>query len=392
MSIVNRRASPVAAGEELGPPVVPLTQPSSPLRRFWSAANLTREPGRPGSTLLRHTVLSGVAFFLLTALTANLQPFDNFLVALIAAYLCAAAGLTVLVGQNGQLSLGHGAIMAVGAYSVALMQIMFGRRGLDTAGWSIFASFSVGILAALVVGLIVGVAAARLRGPYLAGVTLAFALIVQPITQYFRETFNGDQGLAFNVPDKPAALGPVFRPDQWNTWIAGGAAILVMLLLANLGRSRIGRNFRAVRDDEIAARLCGIHVARTRVLAFVVSAGAAGLAGGVLAMLQLNAQPGAYGLNVSLFLFVAIIIGGLGSLSGAVWGAVAIALLPQLTKFIGEQFNSSPALTERLNGNLAQMIFGVALIIVMIAAPGGVQGLLNRVRRWSVARIRGARR
>ena len=128
-------------------------------------------------------------------------------------------------------------------------------------------------------------------------------------------------------------------------------------------------------------------------LAFVVSAAVAGLSGALLAILARNALPGSYNINISLFLFLAIIIGGLGSLTGAIWGSILITLLPELTRNIGQMFNTSPALTERLNGNLAQAIFGTVLIVTMIVAPGGVQGLLYRVRRWSGALMnRGARR
>jgi branched-chain amino acid transport system permease protein len=333
-----------------------------------------------------------VAFFLLTAVSANISSFNNYLVSEIAGYLCAVAGLTILIGQNGQLSLGHGAIMGVGAFTVALMQLKFADSGDDTKTWSIFVSLAVAVLVSVVVGLVIGVAAARLRGPYLAGITLAIALTVDPIANYFHSLFNGDQGKSFTVPDPPASLGPYFRADMWATWVAGGGAIVAMLFLANLTRSRIGRNFRAVRDDEVAARLSGIHVARTQVIAFVVSSATAGLGGGLFAMLQLGAQPSAYSIQVSLYLFLAIVIGGLGSLTGAVWGAIAITLLPEVTKNIGQDFNSTPEMLNRLNGNLSLAIFGIALIVIMIAAPGGVQGLLYRVRRWSGALLRGTRR
>lgn len=395
MSIDNRPQAPAApalAGEELPPPAAPAPGQSTPLGRFWAIASLSQFPGRRGNTLLRHAIYFAIGFFLLTAVSANISSYNNYLFSEIAGYLCATAGLTVLIGQNGQLSLGHGAIMAVGAYSVALTQIMFEHRKMDQQGWTIFASLGVGVLAAVVVGLVIGVTAARLRGPYLAGLTLVLALTVQPLASYFRETFNGDQGLSFSVPEQPAALGPLFRPEQWATWIAGGAALLVLLFLANLGRSRIGRNFRAVRDDEIAARLSGIHVARTQIAAFVVSAAAAGLGGGIFAMLQLNAQPGAFGLQISLFLFLGIIIGGLGSLTGAIWGAIVITLLPELIRNVSDSFHLNAQMLNRLNGNLAQAIFGIALIVIMIVAPGGVQGLLYRVRRWSSVLIRGARR
>jgi ABC-type branched-subunit amino acid transport system permease subunit len=392
MTIEDKQATPIAAGEELPRPFVPVTQSVPPLQRFWSAANVGFTPGRRGSTLLRHAIYAIIAFLLLTALAANLSSYDNYLLAEMAGSLCAIAGLTVLIGQNGQLSLGHAAIMAIGAYGVAEMQTYFDNHNLSRATWTIFVSLGVGVLAATVVGLAIGLVAARFRGPYLAGVTLALALVIEPLSNYFRSTFNGDQGLSFGVPDPPASLGAAFRLDMWQVWIAGGCAILVLLFLANLTRSRVGRNFRAVRDDEVAARLSGIHLARTQITAFVVSAACAGLGGGVFAMLQLNAQPGAFGLQVSLYLFLAIIVGGLGSLTGAVWGAILITILPEWTKNIGGVFNTSPAITQRLNGNLALALFGAALVVIMIAAPGGVQGLLYRVRRWSAALLRGNRR
>jgi branched-chain amino acid transport system permease protein len=394
MSTTDKQQAPGrhAAGEELPPAFVPVTTQESFLRRFWEAANLSSTPGRPGSTLLRHLVAALIGFFIVTAIAVQLSTYNNYLFAEIAGSLCAAAGLTVLIGQNGQLSLGHGAIMAVGAYGVALTQLAFADKGWDSETWSIFVSLGVGVVAAVIVGLVVGLAAARLRGPYLAGITLALALVVQPVTTYLPDIFNGDQGKSFTVPDYPASFGPAFRQDEWSVWIAGGGALLVLLFLANLGRSRIGRNFKAVRDDEIAAQLSGIRVARTQITAFVISAAAAGLGGGLFAMLQFNAQPGAFGLQVSLYLFLAIIIGGLGSLTGAVWGAIAITLLPELTKNIGQDFNSSADMLNRLNGNLSLAIFGVALIIIMIVAPGGVQGLLYRVRRWSGELFKNARR
>jgi branched-chain amino acid transport system permease protein len=392
MTIEHKQATPVSAGEELPAPFVPVTQSVPPLQRFWSAANIGFTPGRRGSTLLRHAIYAIIAFLLLTALAANLSSYHNYLLAEMAGNLCAVAGLTVLIGQNGQLSLGHAAIMAIGAYGVALTQTYFDNHNMDQATWTIFVSLGVGVFAAIVVGLAVALVAARFRGPYLAGITLALALVIEPLSNYFSKTFNGDQGLSFGVPDPPKSLGPAFRGDMWSVWVAGGCAILVLLLLANLTRSRTGRNFRAVRDDEVAARLAGIHVARTQITAFVVSAAMAGLAGGVFAMLQLNAQPGAFGLQVSLYLFLAIIVGGLGSLTGAVWGAILITVLPELTRNIGDVFNTTPAITQRLNGNLALALFGAALVVIIIVAPGGVQGLLYRVRRWSGALLRGTRR
>ncbi|MFI5844287.1 branched-chain amino acid ABC transporter permease [Catenuloplanes sp. NPDC051500] len=311
------------------------------------------------------TIVSAVA---LLGLTYLLPSFQNYQLATVAAYLCATAGLTVLTGLCGQLSLGHGALMATGAYTVALMQEAFGSLPL---------SLAAGVLTTTLAGAVIGLAAARLRGPYLAGVTLAVAVVVPGIATMFHDVLGGDQGLTFYLAPPP--FGYDFPFERWQAWIALAAALLTMLLLGNLAASRYGRAFRAVRDDEIAAQLSGLHVARTQILAFVVSAAGAGLGGGVLAVLALSVSPGAFSLTLSLFLVMAIVVGGLGSLAGAVWGAILLVALPDLTARITEVVPLSPGLAQRLEGNLPLAIFGITLIVVMIAAPGGIQGLARRV-------------
>ncbi|MEV0455298.1 branched-chain amino acid ABC transporter permease [Catellatospora methionotrophica] len=341
-----------------------------------------RGRGLPGflnrSTRLRHLVLAVLAGVVLFLLTQQLDPFRNFQLATVAAYLCATAGLTLLVGMNGQLSLGHGALMAVGAYTVALTQNALADRGI-TGNQVLPLSLALGVLVTMAAGAVIGLAAARLRGPYLAGVTLAVAVAVPAATVTFDEVFNSEQGLSVAVEPPPLSLGLYFPNERWRAWVALTGALLTMLLLANLVRSRVGRNLRAVRDDEVAARLAGIHVGRTQVLAFVVSAASAGLGGGLLALLAQSVSPGAFSLTLSLFLLMAVVIGGLGSLSGAVWGAILLVALPDLTHDSAQLVSLPPAVAQRLEGNLPLAVFGLTLIVVMIAAPGGVQGLLRRI-------------
>ncbi|MBQ1075016.1 branched-chain amino acid ABC transporter permease [Micromonospora sp. C31] len=346
---------------------------------------------RRGSTLRRHAGLAVIAALLLVAASYNLEPFRNFQLATVAAYLCATAGLTILTGLNGQLSLGHGALMATGAYTVALCQNAFADAGM-TGGWLLPVSLGAAVVAALAVGAVVGVAAARLRGPYLAGVTLAVAVVVPALAVTFDGVFNGEQGLAVPVEPPPAFLGVYFPYERWQLWVTAAATLLALVLLANLVRSRYGRTFRAVRDDEVAARLAGIHVARTQVIAFVVSAAGAGLGGALLAVLAQSVSPGAFSLTLSLFLLMAVVVGGLGSLTGAAWGAVLLVALPDLTHAVTEQLTLSPAVAQRVEGNLPLAIFGITLVVVMIAAPGGVQGLLSRLARAVSARRPGRRR
>jgi branched-chain amino acid transport system permease protein len=339
------------------------------------------------NTLLRNFLVTLGAAVVLLGLTYQVDSFRNYQLATVAAYLCATAGLTVLIGLNGQVSLGHGALMAVGAYTVALTQNAFSDA--DVLGqWTLAVSLLAGVVAALVAGAVIGVAAARLRGPYLAGVTLAVAVVVPAIATTFDGVFNGDQGLGVYVEPPPLSLGSTFPTERWQAWLALAAALLVMLLLANLTRSRFGRNFRAVRDDEVAARLAGIHVARVQVLAFVVSAGCAGLGGGMLAVLAQSVSPSAFSLTLSLFLLLAIVVGGLGSLAGAVWGAIVLVLLPELLNDLTGALSLSPAAAQRLEGNLPLAIFGLTLIVVMIGTPSGIQGFLRRTGAWVRARRR----
>ena len=306
-------------------------------------------------------ILAGA--LLVVGLTYVLPPFRNYQLATVGAYFCVTAGLTVLTGLNGQLSLGHGALMATGAYTLALTQNKFENLPL---------SFAVAVLVTTVAGVVIGLAAARLRGPYLAGLTLAVAIVVPSVTSTFDETFNSDQGLSVMLNPPPEA----FAIEQWQAWLCWGAALIVALALALLVRGRFGRDMRAVRDDETAAKLAGINIARTQVLAFVVSAACAGVAGALFAVLAQSVSPGAFPLTLSLFLLMAIVIGGLGSLFGALWGAVLLVVLPALSQYAGESTGS-----QRLEGNLALVVFGVVLVVVMLAAPGGLASIPSRISR-----------
>ena len=291
------------------------------------------------------------------AFTYLLPPFRTYQLATIGAYFCVTAGLTVLTGLNGQLSLGHGALMATGAYTFALMQ---NRFDLLPAG------LVVAILVTVAAGAVIGLAAARLRGPYLAGLTLAVAVVVPSITSTFDGTFNSDQGLSVALEPPPGTV-PV---ERWQAWLCWAGALVTVLVLAYLTRGRFGLRLRAVRDDETAARLAGISVARTQVWAFVVSAACAGLAGALFAVLAQSVSPGAFPLTLSLFLVMAVVIGGLGRLTGALIGAVLLVALPAIAQSIGESTGS-----QRLEGNLALTFFGVVLVAVMLAAPGGLAAL-----------------
>ena len=229
-----------------------------------------------------------------------------------------------------------------------------------------------------VVGALVGAAAARLRGPYLAGATLAFAVGLPALVSYrhFVETLGGENGLAVLTPAVPEWMGDVAL-DRWQLWVTALAAVITLVLLANLRRSRVGRSWAAVRDDEVAAELAGLSVARLQVVAFVVSAACAGLGGALLAFVTGLAAPGAFTLALSLQLLAAVVLGGLGTLSGAVYGSLLLVFLPTWSADLAVAMD----LSRDVYANLPIAIYGVVLILVMALFPSGIQGAVSRVAR-----------
>jgi len=334
------------------------------------------------ATPARRWALTGALLVLAIAGTFVLDPYRNYLLATLAAYVCGTAGLSLLVGRTGQLSLGHAAFMAAGAYGFAFTS----NAMADAPGpLRLVIPFLVALLVASVLGFVVGIAGARLHGPYLAGLTLALVIALPAITSTFSEVLGGDAGLYVSVERRPEALSTVIATEQWQAWVAIVVAAVVLGVLAQLVRSPAAIRMQAVRDDEAAARLSGIDPMATRVAMFGVSAATAGLGGGALVYVTQAVSPGAYSLNFSLFLLVAVVIGGVGTLAGAIWGALVIVFVPELTSALTEALPLSAELSQRLDGNLAIVVFGVILVVVMLAAPrginGAVVGLIGRVRR-----------
>lgn len=322
------------------------------------------------STLLRHLLLAVVVGWLAYSLSISTSAFTNTRITSVAYTFVAVAGLTVLVGLNGQISLGHGALMAVGAYTFALLT-------LHQPGWPTWLDLVAAVVVTAATGALVGVAAARLRGPYLAGATLALAVGLLGLTSKYDGVFGGTNGLTFDTGTAPERFGVDFPLERWQAWICCLAAVITLALLANLTRSRVGRNLRAVRDDEVAAALSGVHVARTQVLAFVVSAACAGLSGGLLAFTLGTAAPGSFALSLSVSLLAVAVLGGLGSLAGAFWGAVAFVYLPVWSDDLTGRFS----LSTNVQNNLPLAVYGAILILVMLLFPLGVQGGLRRLGR-----------
>jgi branched-chain amino acid transport system permease protein len=312
------------------------------------------------STLTRSLLLVGICGLVLWLLSEGIGDYRNTQLATGAYFFAVLAGLTVLAGSSGKISLGHGALMAVGAYTVALL--------VGNEHWPLAAALAAATLVTLIIGIPIGVAATRLHGPYLAGLTLALAVGLPALADTYPGTFGGENGLTINPPTPPSWISANF--EHWEAWICCLGALIVLFVLYNLIHSGVGRSMRAARDDEIAAALCGLRVGRTHTLAFVVSAGCAGLGGGLLAVVNELAQPGAFPLQLSLSLLTGVVLGGLGSLAGAVWGAILLVFLPNWTNDLAHAFS----LSTKVSFNLPLAIYGVVLILAMLIWPTGIQG------------------
>jgi len=317
-------------------------------------------------TFPRRLAVAVIVAAIVVFLSIKLNSFRDYQIAEIAFEVTAIAGLTVLTGLSGQISLGNGAFMAVGGYATALLLLHL--------AWPFYAALVVAAAVTAAAGAVVGVAAARLRGPYLAGATLMLAVALPAIAYAWPATFGGDQGLSITFTT-PAFLGVNFPPTRWLAWVASLVALIVLVLLANLSQSRIGRNWRAVRDDEVAAALDGINVAASRILAFVVSATCAGVAGALLAIVTTLVAPGAFTITVSIALVTAAVIGGLGSLAGALWGSLVIVLVPTYVTDVA----TNHGLSSSVGANIPIAAYGAVLILVMLVFPEGIQGGLRRL-------------
>jgi branched-chain amino acid transport system permease protein len=324
-------------------------------------------------------VIAVVAGVVLWFLTGALSAFNDLQLATMAYYFCAVAGLTVLTGLNGQISLGHGALMAVGAYTTAKV---LGENG---TGPPLVVALALATLAGAVAGVLAGAAAARLRGPYLAGATLTLAVGLPALSQRFPHFLGADNGLTVTPAAPPLWLGQTFPLERWQACIGCLAGLIVYVVLANLGASRLGRSLRAVRDDEVAARLAGLDVARTQVLAFVISSACAGLAGGLLVVVAGLAAPGAFPLSLSVALLTGAILGGLGNLFGAAVGAALLVLIPQWA----DDISRGQSLPAGVQANLSLAIYGLVLILLMPLAPRGIAGAVGRVTGFWTERSRG---
>ena len=300
-------------------------------------------------------IFLGFILFLLGNRVDELRVYQG---ASIAVFVIAISSIILLTGYSGQVSLGHGALMAIGAYSAALARNEFHVP--------IVLTLFVAVLVAAIGGALLGAAAARLSGPFLAGTTLALAIGLPSLANQF-SILGGEQGLLFDVGNPPASLGENFTQYKWFFWIAALAALISTWLLRNILRSRYGRNWRAGRSNEVAAQLAGIHTERSKILAFTLSAGIAGLAGALLSMTIGTVSPSAFPLALSFSLLTGAVLSGVTTLSGVMIGSVVLVGIPEIADVIANRIGSSEKITTNLPGFMVSML----LIAAVLFAPNG---------------------
>jgi branched-chain amino acid transport system permease protein len=244
------------------------------------------------------------------------------------------------------------------------------------------------VVAGALVGFLLGLPATRLRGPYLAGMTLAFAVAFPAILTYFNSWTGGDGGLQLpNAANPPHWLNALFvhgtssltSSTLWLTDITIVAAGVAFFFMANLFSSRVGRAMRLVRDNEVAAELVGVNLNRTRVLAFVISSAYAALGGALWTFLNNSVTPATYSFALSIVILSVIVIGGIGTIPGALIGGLVYAYSTNVINWITNQTGLNPQgnFASQLNG----IIFGGLLIVTMMLAPRGVAGVYYTLRR-----------
>lgn len=335
----------------------------------------------PGARLVTHAAIALGAWFVLFFVNDRVDPLMNYYIAYAAVFATALFGMVILVGLSGQVSLGNGALMAVGGYVFALVgsnwvevPILGPLFGLQ---WGPIWSIIMAGFGGFAVGIVVGLIAARLRGPYLAGLTLGLAAGVAAIANRFPGLLGGEEGLFVDSVYPPESFGFEFPIERWQSWIAVAMACIVGFFALNLTHGRQGRMWQAVRDDSTAAAVVGISPSHAKVSAFVVSSVFAALSGATLAILLEIVSPGAYALGLSLSLLVGVVLGGRTSLVGALIGAVLLVALPEWVRSLA----ATQGWPNQVADNAPNLMYGALVVLVVLVAPGGIVGLISGLWR-----------
>ena len=309
----------------------------------------------------RQLIVLAVVLLAACALPFLVSNYRTFQFTMVLVYATALLGLNILTGYNGQISLGHGAFYAIGAYTAAIL--------MDKAGVPYWATIPVAGAVCLAAGFLFGLPALKLEGLYLALATFALGVSLPHLLKYhhLEKITGGVQGIVIAKPDPP--FGLPLNPDQWLYYFTLAVTVVMFFLAWNLLRGRIGRALVAIRDQHIAAEAMGVNNAMVKSMAFGVSAMYTGVAGALGAIAIQFVAPDSFNIFVSIVFLVGIVIGGLASISGAIYGALFIQFVPNIA--------------DEISKAAPWAIFGVFLIAFVYLMPAGIAGAV----RMGVARL-----
>ncbi len=307
-------------------------------------------------------------FGLVLAVTAVVLPFalsnyHVFQLAMVLSYAIALVGLNILTGYSGQISLGHGAFLAIGAYTTAIL--------IDKYDMHYALTIPLAALICFVAGFLFGLPALRLEGHYLALATFSLAVALPQLLKFkhLEEWTGGVQGIVIMKPESPFKdiMGLQINADRWMYFVSLFIAIVMFILARNILKGRVGRALIAIRDHPIAAASMGINTSLYKSLAFGVSALFTGVAGSLSALLVSFVAPDSFNVFLSIILLVGMVIGGVATLSGALWGALFIQFIPNLA--------------DEISKAAPWAIYGVSMIAFMYLMPMGIAGALALLSR-----------
>jgi branched-chain amino acid transport system permease protein len=307
----------------------------------------------------RYVILAVAVVIAAAALPFVISNYRVFQCSMVLIYAIALLGLNILTGYNGQISLGHGAFYAVGAYTAAIL--------MDKFGVPYWLTVPVAGGVCLAAGFLFGLPALRLEGVYLALATFALGVALPQLLKYkhLEEWTGGVQGITLLKPDPPIAsvLGLKLNPDRWLYLFTLAVAVIMFVLAWNLLRGRVGRALIAIRDHPIAAATMGIDNALYKSLAFGVSAMFTGVAGALGAIAVAFVAPDSFTIFLSISLLVGMVVGGLASITGAIWGAIFIQFVPNIA--------------DQISKAAPWAIYGALMILFMYVMPTGIAGALR---------------
>ncbi len=285
----------------------------------------------------------------------------------------AGLGLMLITGHTGQVSLGHAAFMAIGAFT---------NLALMLRGWNFFPALIASALASGIIGAIIARPILRMSGIYLAIATLALSIIIEDVAIMAEPITGGVSGLFAPTIEFFGLQADRYGDPTTFYYLCLAVLVLVTLAYVNLLRSPTGRSFLAVRDSEVSARALGVNIARTKTLAFSLSCAITGLAGAMYAHLVQAVNYESFLVLISITLLLQVVIGGLGSIHGAFFGAIVVVMLPQLIAISRDLLNNSFGISIASYPGMDTALFALIILLMVIYEPRGIYGIWIKVRTW----------